>query len=69
MPDEKWDARFNPSGSSRRSGWLAIIGVLIALSLGATALMATIAFAAQRWFEFQAEPAAVAHTNSRNPSQ
>jgi hypothetical protein len=69
-PDEKWNARFNPAdGSGRPSGWLAIIGVLLALSLGATALMSTIAFAAQRYFEFQAEPAAVAQGNSRSPIQ
>jgi hypothetical protein len=68
--DEKWNARFNLQGSTeQRSGWLAIIGVLVALSLGATALMATIAFGAQRYFEFQAEPAALAQTNSRKPSQ
>jgi hypothetical protein len=69
-PDEKWNARFNPAGNSGRpSGWLAIIGVLLALSLGATALISTIAFAAQRYFELQAEPAAVAQGNSRNPIQ
>ena len=68
--DEKWHARYNPQASTEeRSGWLAIIGVLLALSLGATTLMATIAFSAQRYFEFQAEPAAVAQANSRKPSQ
>jgi hypothetical protein len=69
MPDEKWDARFNSNRPSWRSGWAAIIGVLLALSLGATALMATIAFAAQRYFEFQAEAATQAQTNKRSPSQ
>jgi len=68
--DEKWHTRYNPQASTeQRSGWLAIIGVLVSLSLGATALMATIAFGAQRYFEFQAEPAAVAQTNSRSPIQ
>ena len=68
--DEKWHARYNPQGGAEpSSGWWAIIGVLVALSLGATALMATIAFGAQRYFEFQAEPAAVAQENSRKPSQ
>jgi hypothetical protein len=42
---------------------------LLALSLGATALISTIAFTAQRYFELQAEPAAVAQGNSRNPIQ
>ena len=69
MHDEKWDARFNPNGGAPRSGWLAIVGVLLALSLGATALMATIAFSAQRYFEYQAQPTATAQTNKRSPSQ
>ena len=54
-PDERWSARFDPAGTGTRSGWLAIIGVLLALSLGATALISTIAFSAQRFFELQAE--------------
>jgi len=68
-PDDKWNARFDPAGASGRSGWLAVIGVLLALSIGATALISTIAFTAQRYFEFQAEPAAVAQGNSRKPIQ
>ena len=68
--DEKWHARYNPqAGTEQPSGWFAIIGVLLALTLGATALMATIAFSAQRYFEFQAEPAANTQANSRKPSQ
>jgi len=50
--DEKWRARH---GATRPSGWLAVIGVIVALMVGATALMATIAFSAQRAFEFSAE--------------
>ena len=58
-PDEKWNARFNPTGRAHHTGWLTIIGVITALSLGAGVLMATIAFSAQRYFEYQAEaPAA-----------
>ena len=69
-PDEKWNQRFNGGDNSeRRSGWLAVIGVLVALTLGATALMATIAFSAQRFFEYQAESAAPSQGNSQKPSQ
>jgi hypothetical protein len=68
-PDEKWDARYNHGGSSSPSGWLAVVGVLLALSVGTTALVATIAFGAQRLFEFQAEPAGTVQANSRSPSQ
>lgn len=54
--DEKWNAQFNPS-SPRASGWLAIVGVAFALLIGTGVLMATIAFSAQRYFEYHAEAA------------
>jgi TM2 domain len=55
-PDDKWNARFNPAGPALRTGGLTILGVILALALGAAALMATVAFSAQRFFEYQAEP-------------
>ena len=54
-PDEKWNARFNPQDSAPPSGWLTILGVILALAFGAAALMASLAFSAQRFFEYQAE--------------
>ena len=51
-PDEKWDARWNVGHASRPSGWGAILGVIVALMVGATALMSTIAFTGQRIFEW-----------------
>ena len=61
MPDEKWHARFNPSlrgdPEAPASGWAAVIGVVLALLLGATVLMATIAFSGQRYFEYQVDEA------------
>lgn len=54
-PDDAWNRRFNPSTTAQHSGWGAVIGVIIALAIGATALMATIAFSAQRLFEYQAQ--------------
>jgi hypothetical protein len=56
--DEKWQARFNPNGPVQPTGWIVIIGVITALSLGAGVLMATIAFSAQRYFEYQSAPPA-----------
>ena len=61
-PDEKWHARFNPSlaatpDDAPSAGWAAVIGVGLALMLGATVLMATIAFSGQRYFEYQIEEA------------
>jgi hypothetical protein len=56
-PDERWDERFNAEGDTSRSGWGAVIGVVIALMLGAGVLMATIAFSGQRYFEYEIEQA------------
>ena len=69
--DERWNARYNPTHQRPpHSGWPAVIAVVLALSLGATTLMATLAFSAQRVFEYQAEAAAAAtQANSRNPIQ
>ncbi|MGE5451568.1 MAG: hypothetical protein ACM3VZ_06965 [Acidobacteriota bacterium] len=58
MPDDKWNARFNPTWQhteARSSGWAAVIGVILALMIGATVLMATIAFSGQRYFEYQVQ--------------
>jgi hypothetical protein len=57
MPDETWNARYNPSGRVSRSGWATVIGAALALLIGAGVLMATIAFSGQRFFEYQAEQA------------
>ena len=77
MPDERWNARFNPSGGPQhRTGWSTVLGVIAALIIGAGVLMATIAFSAQRYFEYQVElraKAAPAPTspqrNSPSPTQ
>lgn len=66
-PDERWNARFNPRGPDHRTGWATVIGIVAALSIGAGVLMATIAFSAQRYFEFTAEQAR--QTNSAKPTQ
>ncbi len=52
--DEKWNARFNACEPSS-SGWQAVVGVMFALLIGTGVLMATIAFTAQRYFEYQTE--------------
>src|SRR5580765_2324886 len=56
-PDEKWNARFNPAGPDHRMNWATVIGVATALIVGGGVLMATLAFSAQRYFEYQAETA------------
>jgi hypothetical protein len=53
-----WNARFGPAGTAARTGPLTVLGVALSLALGAGALMATLAFSAQRYFEYQAERSA-----------
>jgi hypothetical protein len=61
MESEKWNARFNPgletTDAAGQSGWLTVAGVIVALLLGATVLLSSIAFSFQRYFEYQAEDA------------
>ncbi len=54
-PDEKWNARYNPVGRASHGGWAVVIGAALALLVGASVLMATIAFSGQRFFEYQVE--------------
>jgi hypothetical protein len=43
-PDEKWDARYNPSsGRASDSGWPLAILLVLTVGVGATGLIATIA--------------------------
>lgn len=60
-PDERWHAKHNPalvgSPDAPAAGWAVVIGVGLSLLLGATVLMATIAFSGQRFFEYQVEEA------------
>ncbi len=55
--DAVWDAKRNPGHAPQNTRWLPVLGVIAALMIGATALMATIAFGGQRFFEWQIEEA------------
>lgn len=59
MAPEKWNARHNPHAAPDappgRTGWLTIGAVVVSLFIGATVLMASIAFSFQRYFEHQVE--------------
>ncbi len=68
--DEKWNARFNPNSAATEGGLSAILGVMLALLVGSGVLMATIAFAAQRYFEYEAdsEISAPAQSPARTPT-
>ena len=58
-PDDKWAARHNPGQPPQPTGWTPVLGVIVALLLGASALMGTVAFGMQHFFEWQLEAAAV----------
>jgi hypothetical protein len=59
MTREKWNARFNqpaaPDAAAGQTSWLTIGAVALALLVGTTVLMASIAFSFQRYFEYQIE--------------
>lgn len=57
-PDERWAARQAlPEQALGRSGWPAVIGVILNLMLGAGVLMSTLAYSGQRYFEYQIQAA------------
>jgi hypothetical protein len=51
--DERWAARHGGNAGAPR-GWSTYIGVVLALAIGTSIAMATIAFTAQRYFETHA---------------
>jgi len=52
-PDERWDRRHNPGAPVHATGWGAVLGVVAALMVGGAVLMGTLAFAGQKFFEWQ----------------
>jgi hypothetical protein len=60
MSSEKWNARHNPGSLDAIAGntsWLTIGAVVFALLFGTIALMSSIVFSFQRYFEYQVEEA------------
>ena len=61
MDADKWAQRFDLNASLQNSGagtnWITVIGIVSALFIGTTALMASLAFTFQRYFEYQVESA------------
>jgi hypothetical protein len=51
--DAAWGERWRQPAVNTR--WAPVLGVIAALMIGATALIATIAFGGQRFFEWQAD--------------
>ncbi|MEO8309985.1 MAG: NINE protein [Caldimonas sp.] len=52
--DERWAARHGGAAGAGR-GWATYVAVVVALAVGASVTVATIAFTAQRYFESRAE--------------
>ena len=52
-PDERWAERHNPGLPVRATSWGPVIGVVVALLVGGTVLMGTLAFGGQMYFEYQ----------------
>ena len=55
-PDAKWDARHNPGQPVRATGWGPVLAAIVALMLGGAALIGTIAYGGQKFFEWQLGP-------------
>jgi hypothetical protein len=57
----KWNRWFNPTleaeSAAGRTSWLTILALVLALLVGATAFMGSLAFGIQRYFEYQIEEA------------
>ena len=53
--DERWAQRHHPQGRVQATGWMPVIGVVLALLIGGAVLMGTLAFGGQMYFEYQAQ--------------
>ncbi len=52
--DERWAVRHGAAAAAVQRGWLTYLGVIVALAVGTSVAVATIAFTAQRYFESRA---------------
>ena len=52
--DARWAARHGAASAAVQRGWLTYVGVVVALAVGTSVAVATIAFTAQRYFESRA---------------
>jgi hypothetical protein len=61
MDAQKWNQRFNPnidpSSACGQTNWLTIGAVVLSLLVGTTALLSSLAYGFQRYFEYQIEEA------------
>jgi hypothetical protein len=71
---EAWNMRYNPNAAPESEAgsthWLTVFGLAIALLLGTTVLMASLAFSIQHYFEMQMDraTAAAAAPSAKTPA-
>ena len=51
--DERWQEKFNPHWPLSETGWGPVLGVIVAVLVGGTILMSTVAYSGQRLFEWE----------------
>ena len=66
-PDTSWDARHNPGHAVTATGWAPVLAAISAVLLGGTALMGTVAYGGQKFFEWQLEPESVQNSSRLKP--
>lgn len=66
-PDEKWDARHNPGRAAAATAWGPVLAAALALLIGGAALMGTVAFGGQKFFEWQLNAGAAQNKSRLSP--
>jgi hypothetical protein len=54
-PDDRWDARHNPGHAGETTRWGPVLAAILATMVGGIALMGSIAYGGQKFFEWQLE--------------
>jgi hypothetical protein len=61
MSTERWNSTYNPQNDAESpagaTNWLIVIALILSLMVGTTALLSTLAYGFQRYFEYQIEEA------------
>jgi hypothetical protein len=61
MSTERWNSTYNPQDEvespAGATNWLIVVALILSLMVGTTALLSTLAYGFQRYFEYQIEEA------------
>jgi hypothetical protein len=61
MSTERWNSIYNPhddvESTAGATNWLTVAALILSLMVGTTALLSTLAYGFQRYFEYQIEEA------------